>query len=426
LKHDNDDIDDYSSVELDRSSATFGAEVHLTVTDQALNIDPTTEDVVMFKVDSGYGVSFKATSTSSLADYDAFNNGFDDNGKLKINYGANDATKPVLVNEATLDDETADNNLIFFETAENSGIFVNTDDDDESSLNVNTSALTARGTTATIDYADSAQSFTIAHDFATIDMDASSVGDEWNSGEEMTIVLYDQDLNLNTFKDEDLSVENGTLVPSIQIGNPVMVIVHAAGAESVSLFSNIAILDADVATGASTITINTGYTYDDIDAIDTTYTYANFDFRSFGDDVSTVTMKTLDVDTDGAGVDTADGVSETLATLADGTDGKGLTALTMNVASSSTDEIVIEVVVDSNAVADVDAPFTADVFSFDEATNNAIYRVELEETGDNTATFEGSAEYVMLNQINYNLDATYDGVNPTQDGVDMIVHLDDR
>ena len=30
----------------------------------------------------------------------------------------------------------------------------------------------------------------------------------------------------------------------------------------------------------------------------------------------------------------------------------------------------------------------------------------------------------MLNQINYELQATYDGVNPTQDDVDMIVHLD--
>ena len=63
-------------------------------------------------------------------------------------------------------------------------------------------------------------------------------------------------------------------------------------------------------------------------------------------------------------------------------------------------------------------------FSFGGSVNNAIYRVELEETGDNTATFEGSAEYVMLNQINYDLAATYNGVNATQDDVDMIVHLD--
>jgi len=83
------------------------------------------------------------------------------------------------------------------------------------------SAIGIRGTTATIDYNDSAQSFVIAHDFATIDMDVTSVGDEWNSGEEMTVVLYDQDLNLNTGSDEDLTVKGGTLVPSLQIGSPL-------------------------------------------------------------------------------------------------------------------------------------------------------------------------------------------------------------
>jgi hypothetical protein len=58
----------------------------------------------------------------------------------------------------------------------------------------------------------------VAHDFGTIDMDASSVGDEWNSGEEMTVILYDQDLNFNTASDEYLTVKGGKLVTSLQIG----------------------------------------------------------------------------------------------------------------------------------------------------------------------------------------------------------------
>jgi hypothetical protein len=63
LTHDNDDIDDYASIALDRNAATNGAHVHATITDQALNIDPTSEDVVMFWVkDGSEGVSFKATS----------------------------------------------------------------------------------------------------------------------------------------------------------------------------------------------------------------------------------------------------------------------------------------------------------------------------------------------------------------------------
>ena len=42
--------------------------------------------------------------------------------------------------------------------------------------------------------------------------------------------------------------------------------------------------------------------------------------------------------------------------------------------------------------------------------NDAIYRVELEETDSNTGVFEGSLEYIMLNQLNVNASGTYDSV----------------
>ncbi len=41
-----------------------------------------------------------------------------------------------------------------------------------------------------------------------------------------------------------------------------------------------------------------------------------------------------------------------------------------------------------------------DGLSSDQRVNNGIYRWELEETGDNTSTFTGSNQYVMLNQLN--------------------------
>jgi hypothetical protein len=185
LDYDNADLDDYASITLDRTSASQGSELHLTITDQQLNIDPTSEDVVIFLVtDGSEGVSFTNGTAYGTSDYKAYDNNFDDNGKLIINYNANSAATAVLVNEATLDDVTADDYLVFWETAENSGVFVNTDDDDDSNLDVNTAGK--RGTNALIDYNDSAQSFTIANDFGTIDMEEASVGDEWNSGEELT------------------------------------------------------------------------------------------------------------------------------------------------------------------------------------------------------------------------------------------------
>jgi hypothetical protein len=54
-------------------------------------------------------------------------------------------------------------------------------------------------------------------------------------------------------------------------------------------------------------------------------------------------------------------------------------------------------------------PIVADFFSVgikgdgitnDQRVNNAVYRWELQETGDNTSTFTGTTEYVMLNQLN--------------------------
>ena len=73
--------------------------------------------------------------------------------------------------------------------------FYNTDDDDDANIVV--AKYAPRGLTATFDYNDSAQSFVVANDFGVIDMEASSVGDEWNSGEALTVTLIDQDLNKN-------------------------------------------------------------------------------------------------------------------------------------------------------------------------------------------------------------------------------------
>ena len=432
LTHDNDDIDDYASIVLDRNAATNGAHVHATITDQALNIDPTTEDVVMFNVTSGSeGVSFKATSGYTSGQYVAFSNSFDDNGKLIINYDTNGSGTDVLTDATSLDDETADKYLIFWETAENSGVFVNTDDDDSSNLTVNTSAL--RGTTATFDYNDSAQSFVVAHDFGTIDMDAGSVGDEWNSGEEMTIVLYDQDLNLNTGSDEDLTVEGETLVPSIQIGTPLSLSAEAtvaAGATTTitdkdsnvsgnnpTAFSKIGYVDGTTLTSGTTLTIDTKITYTEWNTLVDKggFEFINYHLTSLTSDVDSITIG------DGSDVDK-------YATAA-GTDDADLTAqdfepLTLTGTAGTAGTIVVTFTTEDVLVTDSTTPFYVDFFTFSGSVNDALYRVELEETGDNTAEFAGSAEYVMLNQLNVDQQSTYEAINPTQDDVDMVVHLD--
>jgi hypothetical protein len=75
-------------------------------------------------------------------------------------------------------------------------------------------------------------------------------------------------------------------------------------------------------------------------------------------------------------------------------------------------------------------PIVVDVFGFGfiddgaeaaERISNQIVRFELEETGENTSTFEGSLEYTMVNQLNIlDLD-TYTGISPIADDPTFIV-----
>ena len=90
-----------------------------------------------------------------------------------------------------------------------------------------------------------------------------------------------------------------------------------------------------------------------------------------------------------------------------------------------------EIVIELDLSADFDGrsndsalPFAADIFSFGDGINNAIYRLELEETGDNTATFVGSVEYRMLNQLNHDQSTTYIDLETISDTIDIIVHED--
>ena len=149
-----------------------------------------------------------------------YNNDFSDNGLLIINNSTNSDQQTILGNQVSADDGTADNHMTFFEGGENSGIFYNTDDSDVSNLIVNATAK--RGMTATFDYNDSAQSFIVANDFGTIDMVESSVGAEWNSGENLVVTIVDQDLNKNSLIDEDMTLRtHNTTIPALRIGSPI-------------------------------------------------------------------------------------------------------------------------------------------------------------------------------------------------------------
>jgi len=136
LNFDSGDLDDFASLTLDRNSASEESDIHLVITDNQLNIDPTAEDIVSFYVATdAEAVSWmNRTTTWGDTDFVPTANSFDDNGKLIINNAT--AGSVILANDATIDDATADNFVIFYEGGENSGIFYNTDDDDDANIDV--------------------------------------------------------------------------------------------------------------------------------------------------------------------------------------------------------------------------------------------------------------------------------------------------
>jgi len=373
--------------------------------------------------------------------------GFGDNGILAININATGASQNVLVKDATQDDTVTDTTqgffyLIFYEDADNTGTFSNVDNDDNSNLDVSTTAI--RGTTATIDYNDSAQSFTVANDFGVIDLDEASVGDEWNSGETLAVTLTDQDLNKNTWLDEDLTIADPSgqqagsdLIPSMQIGSPLTLKSPPTGLSTIEdldnatiqAFSKIGIVTADVTDvdHPTSLQITPGHTVLELRTAMSSadYSYINYDVQS----LVTSAVSSIQIEDTGDNTDGMDAV-----TSFSGNSTKGM-VLIENLVSNTTFEDteyfgVNFTVVSGMTSIDEGDRFYVDIFTFgdgttvDDRVNNAIYRFELEETDNNTGTFVGEVEYVMLNQLNVDSESTFSGITPTSDDVVIIVHED--
>jgi hypothetical protein len=364
-------------------AAAPGSELHLTITDGQLNIDPTGTDTVTFGFD-GAVMSGSATSTAAMTIMDISTaNGCDTNCTLLVTNNTNGTT--ILSQDATGDDLLAVATLLVFtETGANTGVFTNTDDSDDANLNI--IAGVTRGLTATIDYNDSAVSYSVANYTGSIDMDVSSVGDEWNSGESMTISLTDADLNLNSASDETISFSS-TNIPTIVTGSPVSATeANAARVLAVTLDSN------DVDLTAITGTLITAM--------------AGIEDR--------VSVDVSDC-TDATGWTLTGSVAGELATSTTSTSSSGVT---FSNSPAGAETVVLTVI---GSAADATCNVAVDFMSFGPGAADAVYRLLLEENGDDTGVFEGTIEYVMLNQLNSN--AANDLPDVTTNSSDVVMVL---
>ena len=413
-----DGMEDYAYIELDRNDAPAGAEVFMTIYDAQLNHDPTQEDSVWFLTNGTYGMSYNASA--AFAAYTATE--FGDNGALKIATNPNSASVVPLISADNADcsvytaatSEAADATPsgtsgyhCFTETGSNSGIFTNGDDADAATLEIAGTAV--RGTTGTIDYNDSAQSIVVSNYGATINMHEEEAGDEWNSGEPITVTLIDGDRNLNTASDEDLTVATTANVPSIIIGTPVGITDGSLGNVTAAV---------DDVTGAVTFSVTTATAATDR-TIGAPWTL-DLSGGSAGDTFTTINAKnTTDFVQRYVSYDMTDLCSADTVAIA----GKTAQAVKAVVSYGTADltagqEDLVCNVLNSNTNADA----TTDTFTgvlhflaFGPGDNHGAYFIEVEETDDNTGVFVGDVEFIMINQntvdsVMYTGDAISDSV----------------
>ncbi|MBI1663619.1 MAG: hypothetical protein IS860_09060 [Nitrosopumilus sp.] len=559
-----DTADQFAELVLDRSIYPQGAQVHATITDLWLNIDPTDEDSWTF------GTFGTASTNYQVFDENGAAVGDDDHNTAAGTGSLTDTLSDLMCGDScilittpdaqdkgdviTLQDnddseieadgsaqdpatwKTAAGNLdgfipvTFTEQGPNSGVFGSYDEGDVSNIVITDDA--DRGTSATIDYNESAVTILVGFDFATIDIQPTD--DEWSSGEEIPVVLVDGDANKNSRVDEDLVLFNPDveLIPSLSTGNPFTITdtdnfyfiddfdVGAGGSGdtptdiataqvvnsfetlgtefadySVDTFSQRAILniedgaeeDIDLdSTGDATGNAERGSVFvinyidrtlgdlketvrlpSTVDGIDADsdfvgFNYLNLDVRSFNENTLSVAdggdgsvIEEIDaflvVDGDGNAITadelTDDILTECIITIAEDV---GLQSLSLIVddfyEGIYDDEGACGALDDDDSIAlmllldDLDTGFinmgterqavVADFFSFgfsDDGVQSAervadqIIRIESEETGDNTSIFEGSLEYVMVNQLNISVEGTYGGLSTIADDPGFIV-----
>jgi hypothetical protein len=497
-------LDNFAKLSIDRASYPQGADVHMIISDNWLNVDPTDEDSWTFGTNSTnsttvYQVTDENGQNTKGADsvggtpnlqgnLTQLNAGTNLLGVVKINYNPNNAgvdsvldlfdnadqnitqslagPARVVVNGGNSTGAPSDvtRNLgqnsapvTFVETEATSGLFQNTDESDNANIRIATDA--PRGTTATVNYNDKSTSIVVANFFGTLNMDESSLGGEWNSGEDLTVLLTDQDTNQNSKVDEDIKLSDPrfTIIPEMKIGTPRTLAGSFANfsntgalatsgtyfnSTTVDAFSDVqraVVLVNSAPFGAGTAFINYSYPTApaewDAGTTASKFVFLNYDLRSFQTSFGNAPFE----------------IRATNATVLN----TGFLAGSVLVATAQTKyQQLIDVTPLASAVGGTDPlqitfnftlpagttlkagtyPSAVDVFSYGtsgdgnlptERFNNAIYRFELEETGDNTGQFAGTIQYIMLNQLNVNQTSTYTlGIKPIDNDVQIIVGED--
>ncbi len=443
------DMDDFASFDVDRSKYPHEAHVHLKIEDNILNIDPTDEDIwtwtatlddgapitdVYYQMFDSEGTPASNVTTGgdaaanidtaalvisaderATAEFgDSSSLVFDLNGALTVTGSGNGAVAAggALTNLVTL-----------AEDGQNSGVFETTDGDSLSGLRtMNDPEM--REVPFTIDYADSARNWFVGYSTAVVNMDAAAVGSDWGSGEELPISVTDQDLNKNSLVTDYVRVGSfGDPLLSIHLGAedstgviPVLSSFTPETSLPVDLRDHASINDAPNSAGVTSVP--SGSTVNGDITLPGTMTasilqegleadkelYFEWDVSALGPDAKVKFWAETGGDYFTGGV----GSGNTF--LSEGN--KGNVRIDNHPERSSQTSFSNRL---NFAIADAVATTAAsEITVILRLYDTAGTVTTLEETGTNTGIFDGTIEYVLLNQINTvrNADDTADIANP--------------
>ena len=242
-----DTVDQYAGLELDRRVYPQSAQVHVTVTDLWLNIDPTDED----------SWTWAASEDNSAVYYQLFDENGGNAGDVAGNGDISDQLSDLMCEDncvllldtdvqgrgthiVTIQDNddtavitTSNTNPTYASTTRinagglpvtlteqgpKSGVFGTYDESDTSVLRITDNAN--RGISASIDYNDTPTTILVGFSFGTVDIQPPN--EVWSSGESIPVVVTDGDANKNSRADEDLDLNDPSvaLIPSLSTGDP--------------------------------------------------------------------------------------------------------------------------------------------------------------------------------------------------------------
>ena len=469
--HYEEDLDGLATVSTDRDDVPIGGQVHVTVSDFRLNLDPTGEDI------------WTMWTNGASATYKGYGNWveiFAGNGgefTVTADDGVVDIANPAGLSVGM---------ITLTETGANTGVFESQNADDSSNIVVTGD----KDDDFTIEYADN----TVQVFIEDFDSTLETISDgTWNSGNTITVRLTNGNLNTNTLTDQDMELGDDNL-PILKFGEPITL----ATVSEIRVATGITLplgdrLTIDKDTHVGTLITSSALDGDDSYTFTVTltdaqkkrlqdtelgnYIHYSSELKAFTNAHTINLAAEPDRDTTLTPVENgarivahkdADGIFNITFTVPPTMpEGTMLTAAAIDAneeirgavsaAASATSVTTLKQVIANDAdlpvelkadVAKIDSKadlddakkeleeialkhivthdFTiaADIFTFGDEVNNAIYRALLKETDSASGVFEGTVEYQMLNQRTEANPPAQSDVNGASDELVMILDKD--